>query len=680
MRKNSVRVEYVIVIVLFSHFMLLLSCGKHQEKTGGTAGNRRIDSLELLAMDSIYQNPRFAHSLVDEALGLARDSVRYYKLLTVKSQIYFANSVYDSGFVLNRAITEYCDRAGGSPEIHGLRGILKNTEGNYYSFMDKTDSALLCYSAAYQEIRQSDMAYKIPDIYINMADMYARKGAYDQRAYYFRQALFVSDSLEVLDRMAFPIYFGLGETYMELRDFDLSNHFYHLAEKELDTRNLSERFSFCNSRGNYYYYKEEYANALPWFQKARELVLPTRMDFYINVCECNLAEIYLCLDQLDSARFYLDKGFKYFHTYQNKTALYHLTTLKASLALKKGKPGLARELLNSYTDTVGIDPKMIGIRNKNLQNYFAAMGDYRQAYTYQSRNTAIESSIRSERTQMRVAEIDMRYKQDTTLLRREAMIKEQAGRMESLEMSRWIWSLLFVILLIVSGLAYLYAKRKRRAQWQSHIDQVTKLKMESIRNRVSPHFIFNILNREISSEEEGSSRRTQLSGLVELLRSSLEITERLSVSLREELRFVRTYLNLQTRGLGPDFRLDWEVDPSLDTSTIYVPAMLIQIPVENAVKHGLRAIGGEKRLSVSIERSGAGIHIRIEDNGPGYRPLSGIGQDGTGTGTKVLYRTIQLLNMRNKEKITYSVRDKDKEVGTGTIVTFFVPSNFNYAL
>ena len=94
------------------------------------------------------------------------------------------------------------------------------------------------------------MEHKIPDIYINIADIYTRKGAYDQRARYFRQALFVSDSLGIMDRMSFPIYFGLGETYMELRDFDLSDHFYRLAEKELDSRNLSEKFTFCNSRGN----------------------------------------------------------------------------------------------------------------------------------------------------------------------------------------------------------------------------------------------------------------------------------------------------------------------------------------------------------------------------------------------------------------------------------------------
>ena len=179
--------------------------------------------------------------------------------------------------------------------------------------------------------------------------------------------------------------------------------------------------------------------------------------------------------------------------------------------------------------------------------------------------------------------------------------------MEYLEMSRWVWILLFAILSIVSGMAYYFMKRKRHAQWLSHIDQVTKLKMESIRNRVSPHFIFNVLNREISTEEEGSLRRTQLSGLVELLRSSLEISEKLSITLREELRFVRTYLNLQTQALGPDFHLAWNIDPSLDTDAIYLPAMLIQIPVENAVKHGLCAIEGEKRLSVFVERDGKGV-------------------------------------------------------------------------
>lgn len=681
MIKKEGNIALIAGILLIFHLLFLLSCGKRQEEFPVSPTLQKLDSLEHLAVDSVYRNPAFSHQTIDKALALAEDSLRFYKLLAVKSQIYFANSSYDSGFFVNQTILDFCDRMPVSPQTHALRGTLQNTVGNYYSFLDRVDSALLYYSGAYDEILQSDISEKIPDIYINLADMYARKGAYDQRAYYFRQALSASDSLGIMERMGFPIYYGLGETYMELRDFEQSDRFYRLAESQLESRNLSEKFTFCNSRGNYYYFKEEYAHALPWFLKAREVALPTRMDFYVNVCEINLGEIYLCLDRLDSARFYLDRGFDYFFTYQNKTALYHLTTLKASLALKEGNTARAYQLLNSYKDTVGIDPKMIGIRNKNLQRYYAATGDYKQAYRYLEDNTTIENTIRSERARMRVAEIDMRYQQDTTLIKREAVIREQSSRMEHLELSRWVWGLLFVILLIVSCLAYIYMRRKRDVQWRGYIDQVTKLKMESIRNRVSPHFIFNVLNREISSEAEDSSRRTQLSALVELLRSSLEMTEKLSVTLQEELSFVRTYLDLQSRSLGPDFTVEWKLDPGLVPGHIYLPAMLIQIPVENAVKHGLRMIEGERHLEISVEGRNSGIEIRIEDNGPGYQPGMNTGDSkGTGTGMKVLYRTTQLLNRRNKEKITYSIRNKDGDEGTGAIFTFFIPGNYNYTL
>lgn len=681
MTKNKGYIDLVSGIMLLFHLIFLFSCGKHEEEKPVSPITLKVDSLERVAMDSLFRNPQVSHAAIDEALTLSEDSFRFYKLLAAKSQVYFGNSSYDSGFYLNRSVLGFCDRMPLSPRIHALRGILQNTVGNYYSFLGRTDSALLCYTKACDEIQQSDIPGKIPDIYINMGDIHARMGAYDQRANYFRQALSVSDSLGILDRMAFPIYYGLGETYMELRDFEQSDRFYRLAESQLEERNLNEKFTFCNSRGNYYYFKEEYEKALPWFLKAREVVLPTQMDFYVNVCEINLGEIYLCLNRLDSARFYLDRGFQYFFTYQNKTALYHLTTLKASLALKEGHTGLAFQLLNSYMDTVGIDPRMTGIRSKNLQRYYAAIGDYRQAYRYQEENMAIENTFRGERTQMRVADIDMRYRQDTTLIKREAVIREQSNRMERLELSRWVWGLLFVILLIAACLTYVYIRRKRDVQWQRYINQVTKLKMESIRNRVSPHFIFNVLNREISSEAEGSSRRTQLSALVELLRGSLEITERLSVSLREELRFVRTYLELQSKSLGLGFAVEWKVDSGLDLDHIYLPAMLIQIPVENAVKYGLKAVKGERRLLISVEATNKGTEIRIEDNGPGYQPgLGAADSNGTGTGMKVLYRTTQLLNMKNKEKITFSIRSKEGEEGTGTIFTFFIPENYNYTL
>lgn len=139
MTKYRVCMTFMSILLLLFHFVFLFSCGKLPEKTFAFSDNLRIDSLEHMAMDSIYRNPRYAHSALDEALSLTKDSDKYYKLLAAKSQIYFANSVYDSGFVLHRSIIDYCDRVPMSPKIHGLLGTLKNTVGNYYSFLDKTD-------------------------------------------------------------------------------------------------------------------------------------------------------------------------------------------------------------------------------------------------------------------------------------------------------------------------------------------------------------------------------------------------------------------------------------------------------------------------------------------------------------------------------------------------------------
>ena len=72
---------------------------------------------------------------------------------------------------------------------------------------------------------------------------------------------------------------------------------------------------------------------------------------------------------------------------------------------------------------------------------------------------------------------------------------------------------------------------------------INTLRMENIRNRVSPHFIFNVLNREINSHSNGYSENMRQ--LVKLMRRNLELTEHLCVTLDEELDFVHTYIDFR---------------------------------------------------------------------------------------------------------------------------------------
>ena len=76
---------------------------------------------------------------------------------------------------------------------------------------------------------KGDKAHLLSDICMNLADAHLHRGELAHTASYYRRALFICDSLHLSEHSKFPVYCGLGQTYMDLRDFDLSNHYYELA-------------------------------------------------------------------------------------------------------------------------------------------------------------------------------------------------------------------------------------------------------------------------------------------------------------------------------------------------------------------------------------------------------------------------------------------------------------------
>ena len=204
---------------------------------------------------------------------------------------------------------------------------------------------------------------------------------------------------------------------------------------------------------------------------------------------------------------------------------------------------------------------------------------------------------------------------------------------------------------------------------------MTRLRMLNIRNRISPHFMFNVLNREISTGDD--THRSNLEGLVLMLRRSLELTDSTHVTLSQELEFVQAYIRLEKMSLGPDFRVEWQIDPQVASDAVMVPPMIIQIPVENAVKHALRPLTTEKILSVSVAKEGKGTAIVVKDNGRGYKPGEVNTFTGTGTGLKVLYQTIDLLNAVNREKMTFTIKSATEGLN-GTLACIYVPDNYKF--
>ena len=640
-----------------------------------------IDSLEVRAQDSLFSNLPYSRSLLRNAMRQAQDSMSYYRLMGLYGKTFFISSDFDSILYYNRPVKEYDKRAAACPRWNDVLSDVYNIEGNVWMQLNQPDSAVAYYEKSYAYRLKGDKAHLLSDICMNLADAHLHRGELAHTASYYRKALFICDSLHLSEHSKFPVYCGLGQTYMDLRDFDLSNHYYELAGQFFDEMTVSEKWVYLNNRGNHYYYKKDYQEALVYMRQAAELIADyPQMVFESNLSKVNLGDLYLLTNRLDSAENNLNEGYRYFSEIKNNSAMHYIETLMIELSLKKGNIARAREMIARTASTGHVDANMLTIRNQYLQHYYEKAGDYRNAYEYLKRDYQLNDSIRSERIRTRVAELDMRYRQDTIVLRKEMQIQRQAGEVRVLKLSMYIWVLVCLLLAAGTVVIIWYMRKKREFLRERFFQQINRVRMENLRSRISPHFTFNVLGREINQFNGSEEVKNNLMELVKYLRRSLELTEKLSVSLQDELDFVQSYIRLESGRVSEDFTVSVVVEEGLDAKSIMIPSMIVQIPVENAIKHGLAGKDDEKELTIRISREGKGVRIVICDNGRGYLPQVASSTRGTGTGLKVLYQTIQLLNTKNKnEKIRFNIGNRN-DGQTGTQVSVYIPFHFSYDL
>ncbi len=628
--------------------------------------------------DSIAIAPRKVRTQAFQKVTEVKDSLVKYRYLSMTLKTYLITSELDSARIIIRQIESFIDKQPVSQRDADLTSECFNMKGNIFARTGYMDSAEVYFRKAYEQRMQGANMEVIPDILMNLADANNRLGKLDVGAAWYRRALLLCDSLNLASSKKPPIYYGLAQIYVTMRDFEQCDYYYNLAAKSFADMLPYEKYIYLNNRGTSYYYREDYQTAMGYFKKVLNLVegYPD-MSFEQNLGRLNLADCYLQLNEADSAAQCIDKCKPFFEEMGVTTALYYIDTQNIELALLQKDLSKARRLLADSFTPADIDPDMVHIRNKYLQQFHEEAGDYKQAYYYMKKNDQLDDSIRNERVKMRTADLALRYQQDSTLMAQKVFIQKKENEVLELQQTRTLWIALFVITFLTVVFVYMYSKKKRALLLAKNRRMVSTLRLENIRNRLSPHFIFNVLNQEMAERKD--EEQHELSSLVKLMRRNLELAEQLCVTLTEELDFVKTYIDLERRSLGSAFHPLIEIGENVYPDRTLLPSMLIQIPVENAVKHALRDKEGERNLWITVHRQEDSTCIKITDNGGGYRPNSS--HRGTGTGMKVIMQTIQILNMKNKEAIDVSIHNISLPGGeTGCQVTFLLPDKYNYEI
>lgn len=149
-------------------------------------------------------------------------------------------------------------------------------------------------------------------------------------------------------------------------------------------------------------------------------------------------------------------------------------------------------------------------------------------------------------------------------------------------------------------------------------EELTDAELRALRAQINPHFLFNSLNTIADLTVTAPERAEQMTlRLSAVFRYVLVNTDEQFASLREELHFARSYLELEEFRFGDRLHTSFEIDPEVLEKR--VPTLLLQPLIENALKHGLapRRTGGTIRI---VARStGEGITLIVADDGVGVR-------------------------------------------------------------
>lgn len=248
----------------------------------------------------------------------------------------------------------------------------------------------------------------------------------------------------------------------------------------------------------------------------------------------------------------------------------------------------------------------------------------------------------------------------------------------------WAYTLYFfsaVAILIVAFILVRRNSRRKERDRMKHIQQLQQLELKALRSQMNPHFIFNTLNAVqkyiLENDKEASYR--YLTRFSKLIRSFLENSRQTTISLKDELDLLRSYMEMEALRFRNKFTYEINIASSLDPVSTYIPSMLIQPYVENAIWHGIQHKQANGHVKLSVQDLGGNVlKCTIQDNGIGRKKAGEIesasGSQHQPVGMTITQQRLEIINEKLKQ-VSVNFIDIEEDTsgsGTGTIVELIV--------
>lgn len=213
--------------------------------------------------------------------------------------------------------------------------------------------------------------------------------------------------------------------------------------------------------------------------------------------------------------------------------------------------------------------------------------------------------------------------------------------------------LIYWAIVSVSHAIEYYRKYQERELRNAELEAgLAQARLQALQMQLNPHFLFNTLH-SISSlmHKDVEAADRMISRFGDLLRVALESTEAHEVPLRQELDFLKSYLEIEQTRFGD--RLSVRMDIAPEALEARVPNLVLQPLVENAIQHGIEPHARPGQIELRARREDEQLLLEVRDNGNGLpeagRPVEGVGVSNTRARLQQLYGSAHRFEFRNGE-------------------------------
>lgn len=587
--------------------------------------------LFLLTLTVCAQTPQLDSLLLNLEKHLAKDSVRARLLFDIAVKVrrinpndalpYFEEALKISGEV-------------GTPTLQ-LRAIKEM--GICYGMMGEYPLAIDYFQQTLTISKRTHNLDRLADGYIGLGVVYKRLGDYPQSLIYYTHAMTLYDSIQDMKGLA-AVYQNIGVLYDLMKEQDKAMEYY---QKAIDIYAKEDNlFQVSLAKANVavlYVGQKRYEEALTIFKDNLRIYDSLRRDSNALVAAINMAHVYLMQGKYDEADVLLKKYLRlakelslkqeqttiYFNLFEiaKATGNYDTALLYANQHLELAKSLNGKQYISESFEMLSQVYEKRNEFSKSLQAY-----KEHKAWSDSVFNEENAKAFQAQEVKIEVIEKNKQLvEQDLRLQFLQAQVKQE---------TRQKWLLVAVsILLLASGiLAFqkltqrkqmnnlLAAKNAEISRQNAHIEEMNfQLENKMLRAQINPHFIFNSLSsiQHFITDDKKAAALKYLTKFSHLLRQILESSISGNVLLREELKLLQMYLDLEALRFNNSFSFEVHIDDSIDPDAVEIPTMIMQPLIENAILHGLIPQLGDKKLLISFRLDSTIMEIKIEDNGIG---------------------------------------------------------------